>query len=446
MQLMSSLSEKLKKFVSDPTVTVTVTTINSRKVYILGEVTRPGAFPLVTGYDCPASAYDGRRTDALRENLEDLHPAKSERSAEQVGVQLQASGKRWQSGTKHFIEVWGHGRLFRQEGSCDEPKSSSDYSDRVCDCVVLGAGDRRNASLDAATTTTPSSSDATAVARAPAASDSLPPSGAQPLGLGMGGRKELNISLNASQSWDSSPPVAVQSLNSWEPAISFGGALRLNFDVAKAQTFLSYNGNGIAYPNGNPVFTTYQNFGFSQNVKMGRWTLTAADTLNYSPDSTFGGYGNTLTPAGTTSINSSVVNPQYVPNQTILTPYASSYFNTVLGQIEYGLSRRSSWTATGSYGLLRYPDSSLNNTNQLVASTGYNRSLTARDSIFATYSYSEFQFTTYSTSFTSQNVQIGYSRTVSGRLSFQASGGPEFTNATSIGAAQKQVQFAGAAN
>ncbi len=47
MQLMSSLTERLKKYVSDPTVTVTVTTVNSRKVYILGEVTRPGAFPLV---------------------------------------------------------------------------------------------------------------------------------------------------------------------------------------------------------------------------------------------------------------------------------------------------------------------------------------------------------------------------------------------------------------
>jgi polysaccharide biosynthesis/export protein len=47
MQLMSSLTEKLKTYVSDPTVTVTVTTINSRKVYILGEVSRPGAFPLV---------------------------------------------------------------------------------------------------------------------------------------------------------------------------------------------------------------------------------------------------------------------------------------------------------------------------------------------------------------------------------------------------------------
>jgi polysaccharide biosynthesis/export protein len=47
MQLMNDLSEKLKKYVTDPHVTVTVTTINSRKVYILGEVTRPGAFALL---------------------------------------------------------------------------------------------------------------------------------------------------------------------------------------------------------------------------------------------------------------------------------------------------------------------------------------------------------------------------------------------------------------
>ena len=47
MQLMTSLADKLKKYVTDPVVTVTVTTINSRKVYILGEVGRPGAFPLL---------------------------------------------------------------------------------------------------------------------------------------------------------------------------------------------------------------------------------------------------------------------------------------------------------------------------------------------------------------------------------------------------------------
>ena len=67
-------------------------------------------------------------------------------------------------------------------------------------------------------------------------------------------------------------------------------------------------------------------------MKVGRWTLTAADTLNYSPNSPFGGYGYTLAPAQQLRRHSSVVNPQYVPNQSILTPYTSSYFNTVLGQ------------------------------------------------------------------------------------------------------------------
>jgi polysaccharide export outer membrane protein len=37
----------LKKFLNDPQVTVIVTAINSRRIYIVGEVARPGAFPLL---------------------------------------------------------------------------------------------------------------------------------------------------------------------------------------------------------------------------------------------------------------------------------------------------------------------------------------------------------------------------------------------------------------
>lgn len=47
MQLTNQITEKLKKFLTDPHVTVTVTAVNSRRVYIIGEVARPGAFPLV---------------------------------------------------------------------------------------------------------------------------------------------------------------------------------------------------------------------------------------------------------------------------------------------------------------------------------------------------------------------------------------------------------------
>ncbi len=46
-QLASQITESLKKFVTNPQVTVIVTTINSQRVYILGEVSRPGAFPLL---------------------------------------------------------------------------------------------------------------------------------------------------------------------------------------------------------------------------------------------------------------------------------------------------------------------------------------------------------------------------------------------------------------
>jgi polysaccharide export outer membrane protein len=47
MELANSIGEGLKKYITDPRVTVTVTEINSRRVYVNGEVTRPGAFPLL---------------------------------------------------------------------------------------------------------------------------------------------------------------------------------------------------------------------------------------------------------------------------------------------------------------------------------------------------------------------------------------------------------------
>ena len=47
MQLANSLTESLKKFISSPQVTVMVKEINSRRVYVIGEVVRAGTFPLL---------------------------------------------------------------------------------------------------------------------------------------------------------------------------------------------------------------------------------------------------------------------------------------------------------------------------------------------------------------------------------------------------------------
>jgi hypothetical protein len=270
-----------------------------------------------------------------------------------------------------------------------------------------------------------------------------PGSGALTPGLGIGGRKQLDISLQFNQSWDSNAAVVSGSnTGGWEPASAFGGSLQLTRETRTNRTLLNYTGNGIAYYDRNPVWTAYQNLGFSQSFKVGRWSFIAADNFNYSPNSPFGGFGFALNDT-INSDPSASLKPQYVPNQSILTPTTTSYFNSVLGQVEYGISRRSSWTLSGSYGILRYPDSSLFNTNQITASTGYNRSLTARDGVSLTYTYNQFKYTGIDSDFMTQNVQFGYSHILGGRMSLQAAGGVEFIDSNNLGESMKRVQFSG---
>ena len=47
-QLEKEITEKLKNFITTPEVTVTVEKVNSRKYNVLGEVTKPGSYPLTT--------------------------------------------------------------------------------------------------------------------------------------------------------------------------------------------------------------------------------------------------------------------------------------------------------------------------------------------------------------------------------------------------------------
>ena len=46
-QLAAQITESLKKYVTNPQVTVIISQINSQRIYILGEVNRAGAYPLL---------------------------------------------------------------------------------------------------------------------------------------------------------------------------------------------------------------------------------------------------------------------------------------------------------------------------------------------------------------------------------------------------------------
>jgi polysaccharide export outer membrane protein len=47
VQLANAITEGLKKYINEPQVTITVQEINSRRVYVTGEVAHAGAFPLL---------------------------------------------------------------------------------------------------------------------------------------------------------------------------------------------------------------------------------------------------------------------------------------------------------------------------------------------------------------------------------------------------------------
>lgn len=49
LQLASVITEQLKKFIANPQVTVIVATVNSQKIYVLGEALKPGVLPLLPG-------------------------------------------------------------------------------------------------------------------------------------------------------------------------------------------------------------------------------------------------------------------------------------------------------------------------------------------------------------------------------------------------------------
>jgi polysaccharide export outer membrane protein len=49
MQLGQEVSSRLKKFINDPAVTVTVMAVNSKQVYMLGEISRVGPLPMAPG-------------------------------------------------------------------------------------------------------------------------------------------------------------------------------------------------------------------------------------------------------------------------------------------------------------------------------------------------------------------------------------------------------------
>ncbi len=265
------------------------------------------------------------------------------------------------------------------------------------------------------------------------APDTRPLAGAEQLTLGGDAEKHtiLQPQFSVSQMFDSNP--VVQQGSNYQAVTVISGRFDLDQQSQSNQLRLRYEGTGIVYPTNTQFDTHYHSAYVGETFFSHRWSMLVSDQVTYSPESSFG-YG--LGGFGGFGVLGGGLNPNYVPNQSILTGLASRIDNTVVGQISYRVSPRGSITASASYGLLHYMESGRFDTNQIVTNGGYDHRFSARDTIGFSYTHTFFRYTSLGQQgFETHGASLTYGRRVTGRLSLRLSAGPQvyvFESATSV--------------
>jgi len=251
--------------------------------------------------------------------------------------------------------------------------------------------------------------------------DAGPVTGMLPLTLGTFGteRSFLTPSFRFSQTVDSDPTV-VAGVSDAVPTTNLSANAVLQQIWTRSRFSLDYTGGGSIYAGHSDLNSIFQVARIRQSFQFRRWSLTLADDVADVPESAFGYPG--LSSLGASSFVSGTA-----PNQTILTNHAEQITNTTVGQVSYELNSRSSLTVAGNFGLLRFPGSSLLDSNQGGIQVGYNYNLDPRDSLGVSYGLNLIRYPGPSASqkLDSHNVQLAFGRRITGRLALRVSAGPQ---------------------
>jgi hypothetical protein len=261
-----------------------------------------------------------------------------------------------------------------------------------------------------------------------AQSEALPLSGAQQVGIpGAQARNVFDAAALFSGSGDSGV-INAQGAPTWGANELVGGELSLT-RTWKADSFsLSYFGGGEFFqPTALFPDSMFHTLSVDQQFGWKRLTLRLLDSFTYSPNTPFGGAGiggpGLLAETG---VGSGTINPTFGSNDTILTGQSRILNNSAIGEIQYNVSLRSSFTVTGSDLILDYVGGGFIDSNAYVASAGYNYAINPKDTLAATYALTEISYTGIAGSLTLQQANLAYAHQLTSRFVFQISAGPEF--------------------
>lgn len=290
--------------------------------------------------------------------------------------------------------------------------------------------------------------------------DSSPISGAQSFSLGIfGGRSYFAPSFRLSQLADSNNGGNTTTSTNWRGVTSLSGDFRLqhfanqniySLAYTVGGTFLYRNAPGPNTPASTSNSSQYHNFQASMQAAWRRWTFYLMDTVQFLPESAFGGSGIPGVVGGIGGgfggggfggggfgnggfgggfgggLFGGGLQPGFTPGQGILTGQSKRVANTVLGQAQYDFNRRTAMTFTGSYGILRFPDGGFIESDSYRFQTGISHQVSSVSTIGVIYSAGLLRFSGSTRGADNHAVQLAYGRRITGRMALQLSGGPQF--------------------
>src|SRR5882724_6304395 len=140
--------------------------------------------------------------------------------------------------------------------------------------------------------------------------------------------------------------------NGWDELTSLSGHVELHRMRAGTDLSVRYVGGGYIDTRNSNFDSTYHQFEATDTIQFRRWSLRLDDVFSYLPESSFGFGGDGL--GGGVGTGLTYVNPFILPNQSILTNQGKRISNEAVALVQFDATPRSSWTFTGSYGLLHF--------------------------------------------------------------------------------------------
>jgi hypothetical protein len=196
-----------------------------------------------------------------------------------------------------------------------------------------------------------------------------------------------------------------------------------------SQLALNYSGGGSFSTDSTQGNGSFQQLGVSQTFKWARWQLQFFDQFSYLPQSQFGfGAGTGLgLPGG--GIAPGVPQTGLTGNyQTLFNAVGPRFNNNFTTQVVYQISARGSLNVSGNYSFLKFVDPGNIDNNDAGASVGYNYLLTKVDTLGLVYRFNHYSYIGDPQVIDDSVINVAYGRKITGRIAFQAFGGPDITS------------------